>query len=100
MHKAELQAFLEDHSPDVVTLNEAFTKKEYKHNIPRYTALTRNRENRKRGVVAILLRQDFTEIDDIQLTKTLANEQLTVAIRTDSNRELYVSTVYCPHANP
>ena len=25
---------------------------------------------------------------------------MTVAIRTDSNRELYVSTVYCPHANP
>ena len=23
-----------------------------------------------------------------------------VAIRTDSNRELYVSTVYCPQANP
>ena len=23
-----------------------------------------------------------------------------VAIRIDSNRELYVSTVYCPHANP
>ena len=23
-----------------------------------------------------------------------------VAIRTDSNREFYVSTVYCPHANP
>ena len=28
------------------------------------------------------------------------NEQLTVAIRIDSNHELYVSTVYCPHANP
>ena len=27
MHKAELQAFLEDHSPDVVALNETFTKK-------------------------------------------------------------------------
>ena len=25
---------------------------------------------------------------------------MTVAIRTDSKRELYVSTVYCPHANP
>ena len=49
-----------------------------------------------------MLRQDvaFTEIDDIQLTKTTDNEQLTVAIRTDSNRELCVSTVYCPHANP
>ena len=25
---------------------------------------------------------------------------MTVVIRTDSNRELYVSTVYCPHGNP
>ena len=49
-----------------------------------------------------MLRQDlaYTEIDDIQLTSTTDNEQLTVAIRLDSNRELYVSTVYCPHANP
>ena len=49
-----------------------------------------------------MLRQDLasTEIDDIQLTKTTDNEQLTVAIRTDSNLELYVSTVYCLHANP
>ena len=49
-----------------------------------------------------MLRQDvaFTEIDDIQLTKTTDNEQLTVAIRTDSDRELYVPTVYCPHNNP
>ena len=48
-----------------------------------------------------MLRQDlaFTEIDDIQLTKTTDNEQLTVAIRTNSNRELYVSTVYCPRGN-
>ena len=63
--------------------------------------MTRNREHRKGGGVALLLRQDlaFTEIDDIQLTKTTDNEQLTVAIRTDSNRELYVSTVYCPHGN-
>ena len=46
-----------------------------------------------------MLRQDlaFTEIDDIQLTKTTDNEQLTVAIRTDSNREVYVFTVYCLH---
>ena len=95
LHKAELQAFLEDHSSDVVTLNKTFTKKGYKYNMPHYTAVTRNREHRKRGGVAILLRQDlvFTEIDDIQLTKTTDNEQLTVAIRTDSNRELYVSTV-------
>ena len=42
----------------------------------------------------------FTEIDDIQLTKTTNNEQLTDAIRTDSNRELYVTTVYCPRGNP
>ena len=99
--QAELQAFLEDHSPDVVTLNEAFTKKGYKYNMPHYPAVTRNREHRKRGGVAILLRQNlnFTEIDDIQLTKTTDNEQLTVAIRTDSNRELYVSTIYCPRAN-
>ena len=57
---------------------------------------------RKGGGVAILLRQNlaYTEIDDIQLTSTTDNEQLTVAIRLDSNRELYVSTVYCPHANP
>ena len=48
-----------------------------------------------------MLRQDlaFTEIDDIQLTKTTDNEQLTVAIRTGSNRELYVSNVYCSHGN-
>ena len=102
MRKAELQAFLEDHSPDVVTLNETFTKKGYKYNMPHYTAVTRNKEHRKGGGEAILLRQDlaFTEIDDIQLTKTTDNEQLTVAIRTESNRELYVSTVYCPHGNP
>ena len=70
--------------------------------MPHYTAVTRNREHRKGGGVAIFLRQDlpFTEIEDIQLTKTTDNEQLTVAIRTDSNRELYVSTVYCPHGNP
>ena len=99
MHQAELQAFIE---PDVVTRNETFTKKGYKYNMPHYTAVTKDREHRKRGCVAILLRQDlaFTEIDDIQLIKTTDNEQLTVAIRTDSNRELYVSTVYCPHANP
>ena len=68
--------------------------------MPCYTAVTRNREHRKGGGVAILLRQDlaFTEIDDIQLNKTTDNEQLTVAIRTD--RELYVSTVYCPRGNP
>ena len=93
---------MEDHSPDVVTLNETFTKKGYKYNMPHYTAVTRNREHRKGGGIAILLRQDlaFTEIDDIQLTKTTDNEQLMVAIRTDSNRELYVSTVYCHHSNP
>ena len=97
-HKAELQAFLEDHSPDVATLNETFTKKGYKNNIPRYTAVTRNREHRG---LPILLRHDlaYTEIDDIQLTTTTDNEQLMVAIRIDSNRELYVSTVYCPHSN-
>ena len=102
MHKAELQAFLEDHSPDVVTLNDTFTKKGYKYNMPHYTVVTRNREHRKGGGVAILLRQDlaFTEIDDIQLAKTTDNEQLAVAIRTNSNCELYVSTVYCPRGNP
>ena len=71
--------------------------------MPHCTAVTRNREYRKGGGgVAILLRQDlaFTEFDDIQLTKTTDNEQLMVAIRTDSNRELYVSTVYCRHGNP
>ena len=70
--------------------------------MPHYTAVTRNREHRKGGGVAIFLRQHLaiTEIDDIQLTKTTDNEQLTVAIRTDSNRKLYVSTVYCPHGNP
>ena len=84
-----------------MTLNETFTKKGYKYNMPHYTAVTRNREHRKGGGVAISLRQDlaFTEIDDIRLTKTTDNEQLTVAIRTGSNRELYVSTVYCPHGN-
>ena len=49
IHKAELHVFLEDHSPDVVTLNETFTKKGYKYNMPRYTAVTRNREHRKGG---------------------------------------------------
>ena len=85
MHKTELQAFLEDHSPDVVTLNETFTKKGYKYNMPHYTAVTRNREHGKGGGVAILLRQDlaYTEIDGIQLTSTTDNEQLTVAIRLD-----------------
>ena len=70
--------------------------------MPHYTAVTRNREHRKGWGVPILLRQylAFTEIDAIQLTKTTDNEQLTVAIRTDSNRELYVSTVYCPQGNP
>ena len=48
-HKTELQAFLEDHSPDVVTLNETFTKKGYKYNMPHYTAVTRNREHGKGG---------------------------------------------------
>ena len=54
-----------NHSPDVVTLNETFTKKGYKYNMPHYTAVTRNREHRKGEGVAILLRQDlaFTEID-------------------------------------
>ena len=76
IHKAELHAFLEDDSPDVVTLNETFTKKGYKYNMPHYTAVTRNREHRKGGGVTILLSQylAFTEIDDIQLTKTTDNE--------------------------
>ena len=47
MHKTELQAFLEDHSPDVVTLNETFTKKGYKYNMPHYTAA--ETENTGRG---------------------------------------------------
>ena len=70
--------------------------------MPRYTAVTRNGEHRKGGGVAILLCQDlaFTEIDHIQLTKTMDNEPLMVAIRTDSNHGLYVSTVYCPQVNP
>ena len=82
--------------------NITFTKKGYKCNMPHYTTVTRNREHRKGVGVAILLRQDiaFTEIDDIHLAKTTDNEQLTVAIRTDINRELYVSTLYCPHSNP
>ena len=82
MHKAELQDFLEDHSPDVVALNETFTKKGYKYNMPHYTVVTRNREHKKGGGVAILLRHElaFTEIDDIQLTKTTDTEQLTVTV--------------------
>ena len=70
-HKAELQALLEDHSPGIVALNETFTKKGYKYNMPHYTAVTRNREQRKGRGVAILLGHDlaYTEIDDIQLTK-------------------------------
>ena len=100
MHKAGQQDFLEDYSPNLVTMNETFTKKGYRYNMPHYTAVTRNRE--QGGGMAILLGQDlaFTEIDDIQLSKTTDNEQLTVAISTDSNRELYVSTVYCPHDSP
>ena len=43
IHKAELQAFLEDHSPGVMTLHETFTKKRYKYNMPHYTAVARNR---------------------------------------------------------
>ena len=58
-HKAELQAFLEDHSLDVATLNETFTKKGYKYNMLHYTSVTRNREHGKGGGVAILLRQDL-----------------------------------------
>ena len=102
IHKAELQAFRADRSPDVVTLNETFTKKGHKYNMPHYTAVTRNRKHREGEGVAILLRQDlaFTEIDDILLTKTRDNKQLTVAIRTDSKRKLYVPTVYSPHDNP
>ena len=90
IHKTELQAFLEDHSPAVVTLDETFTEKGYKYNMPHYTAVTRNREHGKGGGIAILLRHDlaYTEIDDIQLTSTMDNEQLTAAIRIDSNREL------------
>ena len=61
MHKTELQAFLEDHSPDVVTLNETFTKKGYKYNMPHYTAVSRNREHGQGGGVAILLRQDLAD---------------------------------------
>ena len=60
IHKTELQALLKDHSPDVVTLNETFTKKGYKYNMPHYTAVTRNREHGKRGGVTILLRHDLT----------------------------------------
>ena len=52
IHKAELQAFLEDHSPDVLTLNETFTMKGYKYNMPHYTAMTRNREHRGRSILA------------------------------------------------
>ena len=59
IHKTELQAFLEDHSPDVVTLNETFTKKGHKYNMPHYTAVTRNREHGTGGGVAILLRHDL-----------------------------------------
>ena len=91
IHKAEMQAFLEDHSLDGC-----------KYNIPHYTAVTRNREHGKGVGVATLLRQylAFAEIDDIQLTTKMDNEQLMVATRTESNRELYVHTVYCPYGNP
>ena len=70
-----------------MTLNETFTKKGYKYNMPHYRAVTRNREHGKRGGVSIFLRHDlsYTEIDDIQRTSTTDNEQLTVAIRIDSN---------------
>ena len=70
--------------------------------MPHYAAVTWNREHGKGEGVAIWLRQDLAlpEIDDIQLIKTTDNEQLTVAIRTESNRELYMSPIYCPHGNP
>ena len=93
IQKAQLKAFLEDHSPDLVTMNETFTKKGYKYN----TDVTRDREH---NLATPTFTLTFTEIEDIQLTKTTDNEQLTVALCTDSNRELYVSTVYCPHGNP
>ena len=53
MHKTKLQAFLEDHSPDVVTLNETFAKKGYKYNMPHYTAVKqRTWEGRGRSNLA------------------------------------------------
>ena len=95
MHKTELQAFLEDHSPDVVTLNETFAKKGYKYNMPHYTAVTRNREHGKGGCVAILLRHDlaYSEIDDIQLTSTTDNEQLAVDLTVTVNCTCRLFTV-------
>ena len=48
-HKADLQAIPEDHSPDVVTLNETLTKKGYNYNVPHYTDVTRNRTQEGRG---------------------------------------------------
>ena len=58
--------------------------------MPHYTVVTRNREHRKGGGVAILLPHDlaYTEIDDIQLTKIMNNEQLTVGIKINRNSEL------------
>ena len=48
LHQSEVQAF-PDLSLDAVTLNETFTRKEYKYNMPHYTAVTRNREHGKGG---------------------------------------------------
>ena len=102
-HKHELQAFLEDHSPDVVTLNETMTKDGYKYNLPNYTAMTNNRPgNRNGGGVAILLRKTlaYEEVDNITLTQKTDNEQLTVAIRVANNQKLFISTLYCPSGHP
>ena len=100
-HKSELQAFLEDHSPDVVTLNETMSKG-YNYKMPHYNSLTRDRTTGKGGGVAILLRNDiiYEEIDDIDLASDTDNEQLTVAIRLEGNKKLFISTIYCPHGEP
>ena len=50
IRKAELQAFLEDHSPDVVTMNETFTKKGYKYNMPHYRAVPGTENIGREGV--------------------------------------------------
>ena len=100
--KPELQAFLEDHSPDVVTLNETMTKKGYNYSMPNYTVLTADRNDRQGGGVAIMLRNNlaYEEIDNITLTQGTDNEQLTVAIRIGTNQKLFISTVYCPSGHP
>ena len=101
----DLLAFLEDHSPDIMTFNETWLKKGMKYDIPEYKIFRNDRtsQTRKRGGgIAIAVKENlaYQEIDDIQLTAPTNNEQLTIAIRTDDKKTLFISTIYCPKGSP